>query len=101
MPKGRAGIVCDRVAIARIASILSHPPFGDVIMALELYYHPLASYCWKALLALYENDTPFEPRLIDLANEASRAEFLKVWPPGKFPVLRDGAKIVPESTIII
>ncbi|EQB02439.1 glutathione S-transferase [Sphingobium wenxiniae] len=25
-----------------------------------LYYHPLSSYCWKVLIPLYENDTPFE-----------------------------------------
>ena len=23
-------------------------------MALKLYYHPLSSFCWKALIALYE-----------------------------------------------
>ena len=23
-------------------------------MSLRLYYHPLSSYCWKALIALYE-----------------------------------------------
>ena len=30
-------------------------------MSLKLYYHPLSSFCWKALIALYENDTPFTP----------------------------------------
>jgi glutathione S-transferase len=57
----------------------------------------------KALTALYENDTPFEPIIVDLGNEASRAAFLKVWPIGKFPVLRDEARdrTVPESSIII
>ena len=35
--------------------------------------------------------------------EKSRAAFLKIWPIGKFPVLRDDARdrTVPESTIII
>jgi glutathione S-transferase len=72
-------------------------------MSLKLYYHPLASFCWKALIALYENDTPFEPILVDLGDEASRAAFLKVWPIGKFPVLRDEARdrTIPESGIII
>ena len=70
---------------------------------LELYFHPLSSYCQKVLIALYENDTPFKPRLIDLWNEASRAELTALWPIAKFPVLRDDAKdrIVPESSIII
>jgi glutathione S-transferase len=72
-------------------------------MTLELYYHPLASYCWKVLIALYENETPFEPHAIDLGNAASRAELVALWPFTKFPVLRDRARgrVVPESSIII
>ena len=37
-------------------------------MTLELYFHPLSSYCQKALVALYENDTPFQARKIDLSD---------------------------------
>jgi glutathione S-transferase len=72
-------------------------------MSLKLYFHPLSSFCQKVLIALYENDTAFEPHIVDLANETSRAEFLKIWPIGKFPVLRDEAKdrTVPESSTII
>ncbi|CAN7665670.1 glutathione S-transferase family protein [Bradyrhizobium sp. LjRoot220] len=72
-------------------------------MSLTLYFHPLASFCWKALIALYENDTPFTPKLVDLGNPAERAALLKLWPIGKFPVLQDDARgeIVPESTIVI
>ena len=72
-------------------------------MSLQLYFHPLSSFCQKVLVAFYENDTPFEPRLVDLGNEASRTDFKKIWPIGKFPVLRDDAKdrTVPESSIII
>jgi glutathione S-transferase len=72
-------------------------------MSLKLYFHPLASYCWKALIALYENETPFERRLIDLSDAASRAELESLWPFAKFPVLRDEARdqTVPESTIVI
>ena len=72
-------------------------------MSLTLYYHPLSSFCWKALIALYENDTPFTPVLVDLGNAESRAAFLKVWPIGKFPVVRDDARsqTVPEASIII
>jgi glutathione S-transferase len=72
-------------------------------MSLTLYFHPLSSFCHKALIALYENDTPFTPRLVDLRDEADRAAFKAVWPIGKFPVLRDDARdrTVPESTIII
>jgi glutathione S-transferase len=72
-------------------------------MSLKLYFHPLSSFCQKVLVALYENGTPFEPRIIDLGNATERAELEKLWPIGKFPVLRDEAKdrTVPESSIII
>src|SRR5216684_7705536 len=61
-------------------------------MSLTLHFHPLASFCWKALIALYENDTPFTPNSVDLGNPAERAALLKLWPIGKFPVLRDEAR---------
>jgi glutathione S-transferase len=72
-------------------------------MSLKLYYHPLSSFCWKALIALYENDTPFTPVMVDLGNADERAALLKLWPIGKFPVLADEAKgrVIPESSIII
>jgi len=66
-----------------------------------LYFHPLSSYCWKALIALYECDVAFEPHLLDLMNPDVRAEFNKLWPIGKMPVLRDGEEIVTEASIII
>lgn len=72
-------------------------------MSLTLYYHPLASFCWKALVALYENGTPFDPVIVDLGDEASRRAFEKVWPLAKFPVLHDEARsaIVAEATTVI
>jgi len=72
-------------------------------MSLTLHFHPLASYCWKALIALYENDIPFTPNLVDLGNPAERAALVKLWGIGKFPVLRDEARneTVPESSIIV
>lgn len=72
-------------------------------MSLTLYFHPLSSFCWKALIGLYENDTPFTPRVVDLGDETSRAAFLAVWPVGKFPVLRDDARreTVPETSVIL
>lgn len=71
--------------------------------SLELLMHPLSSYCWKVLVALYEADLPFAPRVIDLGAPASRAELVALWPFAKFPVLRDRARdrVVPESSIII
>ena len=72
-------------------------------MSLTLHFHPLSSFCWKALIALYENGVPFTPKLVDLGNPAERAALLKLWPIGKFPVLQDDARneIVPESSIVI
>ncbi|MBN9004473.1 MAG: glutathione S-transferase family protein [Rhizobiales bacterium] len=72
-------------------------------MSLTLYYHPLSSFCWKALIALYENGTPFKPVSVNLGDPDERAALLKLWPIGKFPVLRDDARnqTVPESSIII
>ena len=73
------------------------------IMALELYFHPFASFCQKALIAFYENDTPFERHVVDLGDDASRAGLNKLWPITKFPVLRDHARqqTIPELSIIV
>jgi glutathione S-transferase len=70
-------------------------------MSLKLYFHPLSSFCHKVLIALYENDTAFEPRSVDLFGEID--EYRKIWPLGKIPVLRDEAKdrTIPETSIII
>ncbi len=72
-------------------------------MSLTLYYHPLSSFCMKVLIALYENDTPFTPHMVDLMDKAQHAAFVKIWPIGKFPVLRDQARnrTIPETSVII
>ncbi len=72
-------------------------------MSLTLHYHPLSSYCWKILIALYESGAPFEPVIVDLGDETSRAAHLALWPLGKMPVLRDDARgeTVPETSVII
>jgi glutathione S-transferase len=72
-------------------------------MSLVLHYHPLASFCHKVLIALYENEVPFTPQIVDLGDPEQRAGFLRLWPIGKFPVLQDAARgrMIPESTIVI
>ncbi|MEI8150879.1 MAG: glutathione S-transferase family protein, partial [Hyphomicrobiales bacterium] len=70
-------------------------------MSLTLHFHPLSSFCHKVLIALYENDTPFERRIVNLMNPAEAAAFKKLWPMGQFPVLVDGGTAVPESSVII
>ncbi len=69
-------------------------------MTLTLYAHPLSSYCQKALVGLYENGTPFERALLETGGEAS-AECSRLWPLQRFPVLKDGDRVVPEATIIL
>src|SRR6476620_10057850 len=77
--------------------------YREMSMSLTLHFHPRASYCWRPLIALYENDIPFTPNLVDLGNPAERAALVKLWGIGKFPVLRDDARneTVPESSIIV
>ena len=72
-------------------------------MTLELHFHPLASFCHKPLIALYENATPFEAVIVELADERSRAAFAVIWPLAKMPVLRDRARdrTVAESTVVV
>jgi len=72
-------------------------------MSLTLHFHPLSSFCHKVLIALYENDTPFRPNIVNLQDETERAALCKLWPIGKFPVLEDHARdwSVSESSIII
>lgn len=69
--------------------------------ALTLHEHPFASYCWKALIALYERDVPFARNQID--DEADRAALAKLWPMASMPVLDDGDAgiALPESTIVV
>lgn len=70
-------------------------------MALRLFAHPLSSYCQKVLIALYENNTAFEWRMLDFGDEQSVAELAAVWPLKRMPVLMDAGKPVIESSIII
>ena len=67
-----------------------------------LYAHPFASYCWKVLVALYENQTAFTYRSLgDPADPQAATELEALWPLKKFPVLVDGGPPVIESSIII
>ncbi|MEG7361178.1 glutathione S-transferase family protein [Pseudomonas citronellolis] len=70
-------------------------------MALVLYGHPFSSYTQKVLMALYENQTPFEFRCIGPDTPQHAAQWLRLWPLGKFPLLLDGERSLAESSIII
>jgi glutathione S-transferase len=67
---------------------------------LTLYGHPISSFTWKVLTALYENGTPFEAITVD---QNTYADFIAKWPMGKFPILLDSdrGKMVTETSVII
>jgi len=68
-------------------------------MSLQLFAHPFSSYCQKALIALYENHTPFTYRTLE--DKDANAELAALWPLKRFPVLVDGGRTLPEASIII
>lgn len=70
-------------------------------MPLALYGHPFSSYTQKALIALYENGTPFEFRCISPDTPQHSAEWLRRWPLAKFPLLVDGGRGIAETSIVI
>ena len=70
-------------------------------MSLALYGHPFSSYTQKALIALYENRTPFEFREIGPDTPGHAAEWMRRWPLAKFPMLLDGDRQVVETSIIV
>jgi glutathione S-transferase len=70
-------------------------------MSLALYGHPFSSYTQKVLIALYENNTPFEFRGLGPDTPEHSAQWLQRWPLRKFPLLVDGERNVAETSIII
>lgn len=70
-------------------------------MSLKLYAHPFSSYCQKVLVALYENDTPFEWCLLSPDHPQALQDWVRLWPLQRMPVLVDAGRTVVESTIII
>jgi glutathione S-transferase len=70
-------------------------------MTMKLYAHPFSSYCQKVLVALYENATPFEWRLLAPDDPQATAELAALWPLRRFPVLVDDGRTLAEASIII
>jgi glutathione S-transferase len=69
---------------------------------MELFYHPLSRYSQKVLIALYEKQANFYPRIIDLRDPFSRKEFQQFYAPAKLPLLKTlEGQLIPESSIII
>jgi glutathione S-transferase len=70
-------------------------------MSLVIFAHPFSSYCWKVLISLYENDTPFTFRMLAPEGGAVNDEHARLWPIKKMPMLVDDGQVVPEATIIV
>jgi glutathione S-transferase len=68
-------------------------------MTIELFAHPFSSYCQKALIAFYENEVPFTYRMLE--DPGVGEELAALWPLKRFPILREGDRVVMEATIII
>jgi glutathione S-transferase len=68
---------------------------------MKFYGHPFSSYCQKALIALYENDIPFEFRMLTPGDEETAAEHARLWPLRRMPVLVDGDRTIVEASIIV
>jgi glutathione S-transferase len=66
---------------------------------LTLYEHPFALYCQKVLVALGEQDVTYE--VLEEQRDFDRAQLAALWPPASIPVLRDGDRVIGESSIII
>jgi glutathione S-transferase len=70
-------------------------------MSLQLFGHPFSSYTMKALIALYENATPFEFRTLGPDQPENAAELARRWPIARFPMLVDGDTTVFETSAVI
>ncbi|HYD28037.1 glutathione S-transferase family protein [Brevundimonas sp.] len=72
-------------------------------MTLILWSHPYSAYGQKGLVALYELGLPFEPKLVDFADEAVMTAFRALSPFARMPVLVDteAGRTVHESSIVI
>ena len=67
-------------------------------MPLEFFGHRFSSFTQKALVALYENDTPFVFRELGPDHPDNGAEWERLWPLKRFPIIREGAEVVFEAT---
>ena len=70
-------------------------------MSLQLHGHLFSSYCWKTLIALYANGTPFDFVAMEGDRPLSEQFAGKAHPGGHIPVLVDGDMVVVEATSIV
>ncbi len=70
---------------------------------MKLYYHPVSSYSQKVVMAFNEKGLAFERAIVSLMDPNENAEYRKINPLGKLPLLIDekAGRTIPESSIII
>ena len=69
---------------------------------MKLYHNPLSSYSQKVLLALHETGIDVDSIVINLFDDQARADYRKIYPIGKIPLLiLDDGHPIPESSIIV
>jgi len=69
---------------------------------MELFYHPLSRYSQKVLIALYEKQAHFSPRITDFSDPQTRLHFQQAYHTEKLPLLKTATgELIPESSIII
>ncbi|XP_023209764.1 ganglioside-induced differentiation-associated protein 1-like [Centruroides sculpturatus] len=68
--------------------------------SLILYYHPASFYSQKVLFVLHEKKIKFKPYLVDLKGEQYESWYMKMNPKGEVPVLKDGEKVISDSSQI-
>ena len=67
----------------------------------EIFAHPFASFAWKALIAAYEREIPFEYRMLDPDHPENAARIKLLSPTGQMPALIDGDREVTGSNAVI
>ena len=70
-------------------------------VTLQLCGHPFSSCTMKALIALCENEMPFDFQTIDPDHPENAAEPARRWSLATFPLLVDGGTVAVETSVII
>lgn len=70
-------------------------------MTIKLYGHPFAAFTWKALIAAYERDVPFDFYMVDPDHAENAARIAELSPTGQFPAIVDGDREVTQSNAVI
>lgn len=70
-------------------------------MTIKIYGHPFASFAWKAFIAAYDRDVPFELYMVDPDHPENTTRMTELSPTGQFPALVDGDRQITQSNSVI